>query len=105
MRRRHCTRCQRRPPAPGHTRCRPCKNRTWQAARPTYGELPEWQRKREIARAYARAYQRLGKLKPKPCEVRGCNQKPEKHHEDYSKPLQVRWLCRRHHMAEHERAA
>ena len=35
-----------------------------------------------------------------PCEV--CNAvKTEAHHEDYSKPLEVNWLCRNHHRARH----
>lgn len=24
------------------------------------------------------------------------------HHKDYDKPLEVTWLCRRHHMLEHD---
>lgn len=35
-----------------------------------------------------------------PCEVCGSDL-VDAHHEDYEKPLQVRWLCRQHHMAEH----
>ena len=39
---------------------------------------------------------RSGKLIKKPCEV--CEREDaEKHHDDYSKPLEVRWLCRKHH--------
>jgi hypothetical protein len=37
-------------------------------------------------------------LVPQPCEVCGAT-KVEKHHPDYSKPLEVRWLCREHHLA------
>lgn len=39
---------------------------------------------------------RNGSLKKKPCEVCGIN-KVDAHHDDYSKPLDVRWLCKKHH--------
>ena len=42
---------------------------------------------------------RYGKLKRKPCIV--CNSKAHAHHPDYSKPLDVIWLCPRHHKLEH----
>lgn len=42
---------------------------------------------------------RQGVLARKPCEV--CGKKGEAHHEDYSRPLDVRWLCREHHAQEH----
>jgi len=34
------------------------------------------------------------------CEVCG-DTKSEGHHEDYSKPLEVIWLCREHHLLRH----
>lgn len=43
---------------------------------------------------------RDGKLNRKPCEVCG-NVKSEAHHDDYSKPLLVVWLCDTHHKARH----
>jgi len=43
---------------------------------------------------------RNGKLKKQPCEVCG-EIKVEAHHDDYSKPLNVRWLCKYHHTQHH----
>jgi len=42
---------------------------------------------------------RAGKLTRLPCEVCG-DPKSEAHHHDYSKPLDVRWLCFKHHRAD-----
>jgi len=43
---------------------------------------------------------RTGKLKKKNCLV--CSSpKTQAHHEDYDKPLDVAWLCVRHHMDRH----
>lgn len=36
-----------------------------------------------------------------PCQFPGCRFKAEGHHEDYSKPLEVEWLCRKHHWQLH----
>lgn len=43
---------------------------------------------------------RRGKLVKLPCQVCG-DPKSEGHHEDYSKPLDVVWLCRIHHKELH----
>lgn len=37
-----------------------------------------------------------------PCEICG-EIKVHAHHDDYSKPLAVRWLCRQHHLEQHDR--
>lgn len=39
---------------------------------------------------------RGGRISRMPCEVCG-DPKSEGHHDDYSKPLEVRWLCFKHH--------
>lgn len=40
---------------------------------------------------------RAGKIIRMPCVICG-EVKSEAHHEDYSKPLEVIWLCRKHHI-------
>lgn len=50
-------------------------------------------------RAVHRAVKK-GILKRKGCEK--CGMKADAHHPDYSKPLEVRWLCRLHHREEHK---
>lgn len=41
-----------------------------------------------------------GKIQRLPCVICG-NEKSEGHHEDYSKPLEVVWLCKLHHTEHH----
>jgi len=36
------------------------------------------------------------------CSVAGCNEIGERHHPDYDKPLEIIWLCRKHHKELHE---
>jgi hypothetical protein len=52
------------------------------------------------ARVLARHAISEGKLKRLPCEVCG-DVDSEAHHEDYSKPLEVRWFCLEHHRERH----
>lgn len=44
-----------------------------------------------------------GEIKRQPCEKCGAA-KVDAHHDDYSKPLEVRWLCRKHHIEHHKDA-
>lgn len=44
---------------------------------------------------------RDGKLTKQPCEVCGTMKNIHAHHDDYSKPLDVRWLCAAHHRQWH----
>ncbi len=64
----------------------------------------EYQRKRRAkfpgkdkARQRVNNAVRDGRLPRKPCEVCGVA-KVEAHHTDYRKPLDVKWLCRQHHL-------
>lgn len=41
-------------------------------------------------------------IKPKNCEKCGAEKKLQGHHADYSKPLEVRWLCKVCHCHEHK---
>jgi hypothetical protein len=43
-----------------------------------------------------------GAIKPQRCRDCGAS-KADGHHPDYTKPLEVIWLCRKHHVAEHRR--
>ena len=61
----------------------------------------EQQRLRRRARDLVRKALKSGKLQRQPCEVCG-DLKVEGHHDDYdAKPLDVRWLCRKHHNMTH----
>lgn len=59
-------------------------------------------RNRDRYRAHHRvsdAKRRHG-MKKQPCEICG-DSNVDAHHEDYSKPLEIRWLCRKHHVETH----
>ena len=43
-----------------------------------------------------------GHLIRQPCEVCHTEINVEAHHDDYSKPLDVRWLCKKHHAEHHK---
>lgn len=45
---------------------------------------------------------RCGRLRRKPCEKCGSESMVHAHHDDYSKPLSVRWLCPKHHSEHHK---
>jgi hypothetical protein len=60
-------------------------------------------RLRHIARWLVNRRIKSGKLIKQPCEVCS-NPEAHGHHDDYSKPLDVRWLCRTHHDEHHTKA-
>lgn len=46
---------------------------------------------------------RRGALTRGPCEVCGTTEKIQAHHDDYTKPYAIRWLCRTHHVELHHK--
>jgi hypothetical protein len=79
--------------------CKKCHAANMRATRPKHKDLPELARKKANARAYSKELLKRGKIERKPCEI--CGSVAQMHHDDYSKPAQVRWLCRPHHLEWH----
>lgn len=75
-------------------------NREYQRYRSRKKNKSPEQVARKRARTDAYLAVKRGELKKLPCEICG-KERVEAHHEDYKKPLQVRWLCRRHHLQLH----
>ena len=71
---------------------------------PSYGKGNSFdeRKKRKKAREIFNHYVRDKHIKKQPCEVCG-NLKAEAHHDDYDKPLEVRWLCFNCHRAWHKK--
>ena len=61
-------------------------------------DRPKQRARLEVAKAV-----RMGKLTRRPCEICGTMNELHAHHDDYSQPLEVRWLCEPHHKALHQR--
>ncbi len=86
--------------------CQKCaleKNQAWRRAN-KYAQRPktEEQKLKHQVRTLTRTYIRSGKLIKQPCEVCGNHEQIEAHHDDYTKPMDIRWLCRKHHREHHE---
>jgi len=76
--------------------------RLWREKNPE--KVKMWKRnvRKEVKEAYKEYYKALyhGELVREPCVVCG-EEKSQGHHEDYSKPLDVVWLCSLHHHERH----
>lgn len=70
--------------------------RKWRVNHP----LSEQQRLKDNIRSYAGVYKRRGKIAVEPCSKCGADN-AQMHHEDYTKRLEVTWLCRPCHLERH----
>jgi hypothetical protein len=71
--------------------------------KPPFERQARWREKNPLKRwahvATASALRR-GLIERQSCEVCGADN-ADAHHDDYSRPMAVRWLCRRHHKEVH----
>lgn len=80
--------------------CKECHAEYQRNNRRKHNELTPQAKKKANARSYANRYIKYGIIKKQPCSECGCED-AEMHHEDYSKPLDVKWLCRPCHLQHH----
>ena len=88
---RPCSRCGAEHDRIGQRYCLKCfaeYMRVWRKTHP----MSEEQRFRDSARSTANHARKRGKLVPEPCIACGARE-VQMHHEDYTKPLEVHWLC------------
>ncbi len=76
-----------------YTICKKCWVKRCEESRKNFGHYSSTKRK---ARDKVRSAVYQGKIKRLPCEKCG-DPNSEAHHEDYSKPLEVVFLCKKHH--------
>lgn len=95
---RTCSRCRSQTPRPGQRYCHACHAAYLRDFR-RHSFIPISQLAKTAARRASNHAVKNGTIQRLPCEV--CGSRAEKHHDDYSQPLSVRWLCKRHHLALH----
>ena len=89
--------------------CKSCKSIKDKTYEKTYGTHPEIKERKNTWRknfperknAHSKVYRAMknGVLIRQPCFI--CGDKSEAHHPDYSRPLDVVWLCPSHHKQAH----
>ena len=80
--------------------CDKCRNQ-YEYLRYKYETCSEYNLKHKV-RALTRGYIKAGHLVKEPCEVCGKKTTVEAHHDDYTKPMDIRWLCKKHHDEWHD---
>jgi len=66
----------------------------------------QWKSKhKESVKFYQFIYRmkKTGKLTPQPCVECGTTKNIHAHHSDYHKPLNVIWICKKHHQIWHKK--
>ena len=94
-----CPKCKIYPVRLNGRYCKKCHAkymRTWRKINP----LSHEQRKKDNCRSYAYVYLKRGKIQRESCEI--CGSIAQMHHDNYDKPLDIRWLCRNHHLIFHQ---
>jgi len=97
-----CSACGINDHRPGQKTCKPCHAEYMRKNRPKHSELTDAQRMKANCRSYANVAFKRGKLIKQPC-VKCGDENSEMHHEDYTKPLEVIWLCRKDHLGLHQK--
>lgn len=75
--------------------CRKCNSEYQTKYKPSKPE-----KEKRLARSKSTNALKRGIIQKKPCEICG-NENAEMHHADYTKPLQITWLCYEHHLGVH----
>lgn len=94
-----CIRCKKEKRQPHQRYCKGCHNAYMREWRKTHKLTPS-QRHRDRCRGYAHIYYKRGLLLKEPCQICG-DPNSQMHHDDYNHPLDVKWLCRKHHIRYH----
>lgn len=97
-----CGKCGVRPSQPNHNNCKECHNKNMREWRKTH-PMTLKQRMKNNCSSYANTYLNRGKIKkPEKCECCGIASAQEMHHENYNKPLEITWLCKKCHREIHK---
>src|ERR1019366_10759144 len=81
----------------GQRYCKNCHAKHQREHRKFHSELNPIQKLKANCRAYANTYLNRGNIEKKTCEICG-DENSQMHHDDYNKPLEIKWLCRKHHL-------
>lgn len=93
-----CCRCEGPRHKPEKAYCRECTAAVAREYRKTHSAtLTPPQRAKNKVRCKSRHALRKGVLKMEPCVACG-DLEVEIHHQDYSRPMDVTWVCKEHHL-------